>query len=60
VQGSQQLSECQLLASPITFVPVFIMCSEFAVPIAQFVSLILIDTCHINIGPHSMNHYSVK
>ena len=60
VQGLHQLSECQLLASPITFVPVFISCSEFAVIIAQFVSLILIDTRHLNIGPYSMNHYSVK
>ena len=37
MQGLHQLSECQLLASPMTFVPVFIMCSEFAVTIAQFV-----------------------
>jgi hypothetical protein len=60
VQGLHQLSECQMLADPITFVPVFIMCSEFAVTIAQFVSLILIDACRLNIGPHSMNHSSVK
>ena len=60
MQGLHQLSEWQLLASPITFVPVITVCSEFAVTIAQFVSLILIDTCHLNIGPHGMNHCSVK